>query len=395
MQNNNNSLIKIGTILDGKWAILEFIAKGGMGEVYRAHQLNLKRDVAVKVISQEWLESLDDDVEEINNAFERFLAEVQTMAQIRHANILQIYDFGSAAIQKEGEEITVEYIVMEYIPGKTLRHTMSEEGFHPDEDAVKIWVSDYFMPVLNGVQAMHKLDIVHRDLKPENVLMDEDTPKIADFGLARSSRMTPITRSIDVKGSPAYMSPEHFFDLRRADQQADVYSLGKILYEAVMGKITKERLPFKQVSLPDPATPYLREMDRIIRAATAEDKEDRLSSVAKLRDALGKTEAFTVEHTPLIASARPTGHVLSRVPFGPWLWACLTIAIVAVVSIGASKYTPPAGNNNVPAVVLTPLPDRSSLPVAKQRSLQSGPNAKTPGWNGYPDCDTESGYRRW
>jgi len=289
MNDNNNSLIKIGTILDGKWAILEFIAKGGMGEVYRAHQLNLKRDVAVKVISQEWLESLDADAEEINNAFERFIAEVQTMAQIRHANILQIYDFGSASIQKEGEEIAVEYIVMEYIPGKTLRHTMSEEGFYPDEDDTKNWISDYFMPVLDGVQAMHKLGIVHRDLKPENVLMDEDTPKIADFGLARSSRMTPITRSIDVKGSPAYMSPEHFFDFSKADQQADVYSLGKILYEAVMGKITTERLPFKQVSLPDPVTPYLRELDRIIRAATAEDKEDRLASVEQLRNDLSET----------------------------------------------------------------------------------------------------------
>jgi serine/threonine protein kinase len=198
MNDNNNSLIKIGTILDGKWVILEFIAKGGMGEVYRAHQLNLKRDVAIKVISQEWLESLDGDTEEINNAFERFLAEVHTMAQIRHANILQIYDFGSASIQKGAEDITVEYIVMEYVPGRTLRHTMSEEGYYPDEeDAIKTWISDYFMPVLDGVQAMHKLGIVHRDLKPENVLVDEDTPKIADFGLARSSRMTPNCRVIE------------------------------------------------------------------------------------------------------------------------------------------------------------------------------------------------------
>ena len=78
MNTNDNTFIKVGTVLDGKWAILEFIAKGGMGEVYRAHQLNLKRDVAVKVISMEWLESLDGDLEEINNAMERFRAEVQT-----------------------------------------------------------------------------------------------------------------------------------------------------------------------------------------------------------------------------------------------------------------------------------------------------------------------------
>ncbi len=265
MNTNDNAFIKVGTVLDGKWAILEFIAKGGMGEVYRAHQLNLKRDVAVKVISMEWLESLDGDLEEINNAMERFRAEVQTMAQIRHTNVLQIYDFGSATIQKGGEDVTIEYIVMEYIPGKTLRHTMSEEGFYPDEDAIKHWISGYFLPVLDGVQTLHQLGIIHRDLKPDNVLMDGEIPKIADFGLSRSSCITPITRSIDVKGSPGYMSPEHFFDLRKADQQADIYSLGKILFEAIVGTISTEKLPFSQVSLPDPTTPFMREMDRILR----------------------------------------------------------------------------------------------------------------------------------
>lgn len=72
--------------------------------------------------------------------------------------------------------------------------------------------------------ALHDNGIVHRDLKPENILMDQDTPKIADFGLARSSRLKPVTQSMDVKGSPHYMSPEHFFDFKRADQRADVYS---------------------------------------------------------------------------------------------------------------------------------------------------------------------------
>ena len=164
---------------------------------------------------------------------------------------------------------------MEYIPGNTVRETMLEEGFYPDEDAVKNWISDYFIPVLDGVEILHMLGIVHRDLKPENVLMDKDTPKIADFGLAHSHRMQSVTRSIDVKGSPAYMSPEHFFDFRRADQRADVYSLGKILFEAVAGKITSEILPLKRVSLPEADTPFFQKLDRIIRDATAENKEDR------------------------------------------------------------------------------------------------------------------------
>jgi serine/threonine-protein kinase len=404
MKDRNNILIEIGTVLDGKWAILEFIAKGGMGEVYRAHQLNLKRDVAIKVISQEWLESLEGDAEEINSAFKRFLAEVQTMAQIRHTNILQIYDFGSASIQKRGEAVTVEYIVIEYIPGKTLRHTMSEEGFYPDEeDATKAWISDYFIPVLNGVQTMHKLGIVHRDLKPENILIDGEIPKIADFGLARSSRMAPITRTIDVKGSPGYMSPEHFLDLKNTDQQADVYSLGKILFEAIMGKIDTEKLPFKQVSLPDPSTPFMREMDRIIRAATAEDKDDRLASVAQLHGALSEAAAFSLEHehTPSFAADRQAERVSSRARFGRLLWACLAIAFVAVISITAFDYTLATDANQMPAASLTAPQTVGSYPQVElsgpansDRSLPTSPNAKVPRWQ-WDDCEYETGNRRW
>jgi serine/threonine-protein kinase len=389
-------------VLDEKWAILEFIAKGGMGEVYRAHQLNLKRDVAIKVISQEWIESLDGDTEEIDNALERFLAEVQTMAQIRHANVLQIYDFGSTTIPKGGRDVTVEYIVMEYIPGKTLRHTMSEEGFDSDEDAIKHWISNYFFPVLDGVQALHKLGIIHRDLKPDNVLLDGEIPKIADFGLARSSRMTPITRSVDVKGSPGYMSPEHFFDLRKTDQQADVYSLGKILFEAIVGKIDSNQLPFNQVNLPDPSTPFMREIDRILRAATAEEKKDRLKSVTELYFALSNAKNISVVSTPPPETVKPMAVRVQGRQSAPWLWACLLVAFVAVVSIAATNYTPATGVNHVPrGVSNSPPTSGSTVPhrgssglISKQRPV-ARPNTVAPGSNWAQDCDTEPGYRRW
>ena len=96
-----------------------------------------------------------------------------------------------------------------------------------------------------GVKALHDNGIVHRDLKPENIFMDQDTPKIADFGLVRSCSLKPVTQSMDVKGSPPYMSPEHYFDFKRADQRADIYSLGKILFEAVDGKIKSGTNPFR------------------------------------------------------------------------------------------------------------------------------------------------------
>ena len=331
MKENEDIILEIGMVLNDKWAMLEFIGKGGMGEVYRAHQLNLKRDVAIKVISRECLESFDGDTEEIDGALERFRQEVQTMAQVRHKNILQIYDYGSASIRKGGEEVVVEYIVMEFIPGATLRFTMSEDGFYPEEGLTRDWVRDYFLPVLDGVQALHEAGIIHRDLKPENVLLDGKTPKIADFGLARSSHMKPITRSVAVMGSPVYMSLEHFVDFRRADQRADIYSLGKILYEAIAGQATSKALPFKSSSLRNPDSPFHQKLDRIIQEATAEDREERLQSVERLRvallDAIDTSKGEDVSETSLLAG------YLSAFGRGKWIWGGIVVAIVSLVLV--------------------------------------------------------------
>lgn len=202
MSNSQNSILETGTVLDNKWVILELIARGGMGEVYRAHQLNLKRDIALKVISREWLQGLYEDPEEIESLLQRFRREVEAMAQVRHQNIVHIFDHGSLLLNRRGEEVPIEYIAMEYIPGGTLRSTMSEEGFYPDEEILKEWLSTYFLPVLDGVQALHDAGMVHRDLKPGNVLLDGNTPRVVDFGLARSCRLKSVTRSIDIKGTP-------------------------------------------------------------------------------------------------------------------------------------------------------------------------------------------------
>lgn len=216
MSNFSKNIFKTGYVLNDKWVIIEFVGKGAMGKVYRAHQLNLKRDVAIKVISREMLASLEDDPDEIETAVNRFQREVQAMARVRHPKVLQIFDYGSAVIHKDDHDFSVEYIAMEYIPGATLRFTMSEEGFYPEQDLISAWLSDYFLPLLEGVEAIHAKNISHRDFKPENILMDRKTPKIADFGLACSLCMRPVTQSLDFKGTPAYMSPEHFFDFKNA-----------------------------------------------------------------------------------------------------------------------------------------------------------------------------------
>ncbi len=281
--------IKPGTIIDNKWNILETIGKGAMGEVYRAHQINLKRDVAIKTISQEMLEELDDDPEEMEIAFKRFQREVQTMAQVRHPNILNIFDYGIHSepnTSKEKISRSIEYIVMEYIPGNTLRFTMSDDGLDDDPELYEQWLEAYFLLILDGVEAMHNHNIFHRDLKPENIFMDGEIPKIADFGLARSHNLKAVSNSMETKGTLTYMAPEQFSDFRKADLTADIYALGKMLYEGIDGKLDKKTLPMKMVSLQKYKNidiPFLKAMDAIIQKATSENKNNRYQSVSELR----------------------------------------------------------------------------------------------------------------
>ncbi len=331
MTKNTQGLIGIGTVINGNYVILEIIGKGGMGEVYRAHQLNLKRDVAIKVVSQEFFKSRNADEQEIETSRSRFRREVKAMAQIRHPNVVQVFDNGSALIKKEDGDMPIEYIVMEYIPGATLRFSMPEGGFFPREKDVSGWIMKYFFPVLAGVQAVHEGGVIHRDLKPENFLLDGDIPKITDFGLARSVKLEAVTESMDVVGTPPFMAPDHFYDFRRVDQRGDIYSLGKILFEAVEGKTPPNSIPFKSAKLRNPESPFFQALDRIIQKATAEDKSDRLESVEKLRDALQQAidELEAQSASPAHPSYRkPSGNA----PF-KWLWVGITVAIFSMAGM--------------------------------------------------------------
>ncbi|MDK9708333.1 MAG: bifunctional serine/threonine-protein kinase/formylglycine-generating enzyme family protein [Desulforhopalus sp.] len=327
----SENLFKAGDVLNQKWVILEFIGKGGVGEVYRAHQVSLNRDVAIKVMLKEWLEGLDKDDEEAETLAQRFRREVQAMALICHPNVLQVFDYDSVTVQRCGQDTPIEYIAMEYVSGGTLRTTMSEEGFYPDQAAIGRWITNYFIPVLVGVQALHDLEIVHRDLKPENILMENTIPKIADFGLARSCRLKPVTQSIDVKGSPQYMSPEHYFDFKRADKRADIYSLGKILFEAVEGKIKSSTIPFQRVGLTKTESPFLQQLNRIIQSATAEKKEERTESVQDLREQLEQVvKAFEAQGLSASPDRRRPVSLFAR---PKWLWAGIVVITLFAVFV--------------------------------------------------------------
>ncbi len=331
MNETIKGILDIGTVLDEKWVILELLGKGGMGEVYRAHQLNLKRDVAIKIISDELIQSFEGDDEEIEITRSRFRREVKAMARIRHPNIVQFFDHGSTSIRKGEETLSMDYIVMELIPGATLRYTMSDEGFFPEEELVQAWVLEYFLPVLDGVEALHGEGIIHRDLKPENFLLDGKTPKIADFGLARSLQLEPVTHSTDMKGSPLYMSEEQFVDFRRADQRSDIYALGKILFEVVEGKMPPNTIPFRNAKLGNPSTPFFKGLDRLIQDATAKEREKRPESVEKFRKFLLEAmDGLKDQSVTDMASTNGPPPVPARFK---WTWAGIAVAILAVAAM--------------------------------------------------------------
>ncbi|MBI5572135.1 MAG: protein kinase [Desulfomonile tiedjei] len=296
-------LFENGTILNGKWEILEHIATGGKGEVYRARQATLDRDVVVKTVSLEYLAEFEDDPEEVETEIKRFHREALAMAQVRHPYVVRVYDEDSTQIAKDGVARTVHYVVMEYVPGPTLRSTMPECGFGTDERAARAWIHDCFLPVLDGIEPIHEMGIIHRDIKPENVIMDGTTPKITDFGIAGGRVWPELTRSHHVEGTILYMAPEQFTDLAESDARVDVYALGKILYEVMCGRMvdSKTACPLRSVCLAEALTPFSKGLDAIVRQATAEDKDQRTPSVKALREALLRLlEAAEAAERPLL-----------------------------------------------------------------------------------------------
>merc|ERR1711879_21500 len=141
---------------------------------------------------------------------------------------------------------------------------MDESGFE-FEGEVKIWVSKYLIPILEGLEEVHKSGIVHRDIKPENIFMKENVAKLADFGLSMGIDFPSVTGSmVDVLGTLAYMAPEQYNHFSLARESSDIFAIGRILYEVVEGKITEKITPFTQVQLTNPSTEYYKALSDII-----------------------------------------------------------------------------------------------------------------------------------
>lgn len=347
-------VLEEGLLINEKWEIVSHIATGGKGEIYLANQRGLDRKVALKIISKAYLESLEDDHEGVAAEIERFRREVKILAHMRHPNIIQVFDFDQIEIDTN----TFEYIVMEYVAGPDLSMTYPEPGLGQEEEAVKKWIHKYYLPILNGVEAVHAKGIIHRDLKPSNVLIAEDIPKIVDFGLAGGYMIDSVTRSCDIIGTLPYMPEEQLYGLSHMDVRSDIFALGRMLFEAIAGSLLKSKAsPFQTVGLNTPNTPFFRRLDRIMRQATAKDQNKRTPSVKALRESLEEL----LKDVPGAKQKRSV-HL--------WIWvALLSVALLAGGAIYHYHYMMPEPNVEVVSPAPDITPPRSEIELSKEDTV--------------------------
>ncbi len=292
----------IGRLIDGRYQVRSRIARGGMATVYLATDQRLDRLVAVKIMHGH----LADD----SQFKERFIQEARSAARLAHPNVVNVFD--------QGQDAESAYLVMEYLPGITLRELLQEYGALTPEQTMDITEA-----VLSGLAAAHRAGIVHRDLKPENVLLaDDGRIKIGDFGLARAASANTATGKA-LLGTIAYLSPE-LVTRGIADTRSDIYAVGIMMFEMLTGEQPYKGEQPMQIAyqhandtVPAPSSFNARvpaEWDELVLWATSRDPQDRPADARALLDQLSETgrslqtalPATETQRTMLLTSPIPT-----------------------------------------------------------------------------------------
>ena len=264
---------RLAAALAGRYRLERELGRGGMATVYLAHDLKHDRDVALKVLRPELAASL---------GAERFLAEIRLTAKLQHPHIVPLFDSGEAG--------GFLYYVMPYIEGESLRTRLEREK-RLDVEAMLALAR----PVAQALAYAHEAGVVHRDIKPENILLSRGQPFVTDFGIARAvqaaggERLTATGLAI---GTPAYMSPEQALGEAGVDARSDVYSLGCVIYELLVGEppfggATVQALIARRLAGPPPhLTGVPAAVDEVVRRSLATAPQDRFATALALADAL-------------------------------------------------------------------------------------------------------------
>ena len=295
---------RLGVALASRYTLQRELGQGGMAKVFLAHDLKYERAVAVKVLRPEL-------AAEVGPA--RFLREIQIAARLHHPHILPLYD----SDQVDG----LVYYVMPYIEGETLRDRLARERQLPIGDALQI-----AREVADALSYAHSSNVVHRDIKPANILLDAGHALVADFGIARAVGVGDSTTG-HLVGTPAYMSPEQVDGSEYLDGRTDIYSLGCVLFEMLVGEA-----PFRGTTLtavianrlssavPSPRT--FREMvpeavDAAVRKAMATLPADRFSTAGQFAAALSTpaTVAIAVETAQVMVQELTAAKSVAVLPF--------------------------------------------------------------------------------
>src|SRR5918992_135913 len=265
-------VVRPGLVIQDRYKLQELLGRGGMAEVWLAHDDRLNRPVAVKFLAQRFGQDPD--------ALVRFFSEAQSVARIQHPGIVTVLDFGTFEDHP--------FLVMYHISGGSLADMVGTPM--PPEQALPI-----IERVADAAGAAHKLGIVHRDIKPANILVDDDrNPRLADFGIAQSAGAEHLTATGTAVGSPHYVSPEQALGAPTTPR-SDVYALGVVLYELLSG-----RKPFSG-NLPAIVTAHVEQtppppsnfaagltsgVDALVMRCLAKDPKDRFAGGAELADAI-------------------------------------------------------------------------------------------------------------
>jgi eukaryotic-like serine/threonine-protein kinase len=333
----------VGEQIADRYELEELVGTGGMSSVYRAHDRLLERDVALKVLHDQF--TVDGDY------VERFRREARSVAQLSHPNIVTVID--------RGEQDGRQFIVFEYVDGENLKALVEREGPLPEREAIEL-----ALQIARALGFAHEHGLVHRDVKPQNVLLNGDgQAKVTDFGIARSLDVHGgLTQTGTVMGTSDYIAPEQARG-RRADAQSDIYSLGAVLYELLTGEVPFPGANFVAVALRhiNEPSPSVRErrpdlsprLDAAITRAMAKEPRERFRSMdelcAELAACLGPEPAISAAETMVAAprrrprrrrqrAARPAREGLS---VWPLILLLAGLALLAVILAAVFTFTGP------------------------------------------------------